>query len=55
MDTEPENTATLKGFIERISQKIVALAERKNRLLQGYRKEIEKKEVEQIKKDILQN
>jgi hypothetical protein len=55
MDTEQDKVTTLKGFFDRISQKIATLAERKNRLLQGYRKEIEKKEVEQIKKGILEN
>ncbi|MDQ5930562.1 MAG: hypothetical protein QG594_2350 [Bacteroidota bacterium] len=42
--------ANLGAFVERISQKINTLADKKKQLLQGYKKEVEKAEIEEIRK-----
>lgn len=54
MSTDPVSMAFLKNLLSTITTRINALRDRKKRLLEGYRKEIEAKEAEQIRKDILE-
>jgi len=44
----------LRDLVTRARVRINALRDRKTRLLQNYKKELEKKEVEKIKKDIFE-
>lgn len=55
MKTSPGKKAYLKIFVERISQKINTLSVKKKGLLQIYKKEVEKAEIEETKNKILKN
>lgn len=54
MNTDPISKSFLKNILSSVTVRINVLRDRKKRLLEGYKKEIETKEVEQIKKDILE-
>ncbi len=55
MGTPPNKKVYLKDFVERISQKINTLSVKKKGLLQVYKKEVEKAEIEETKNKILKN